>query len=155
MSDPVEEEPGITLSLERSPKRITTEAIDGASSEISASVYKFTDFEVYDSIAQALKRGVAVRLLLDADEAGKKKSLAGDAARMGAEIRLWVRDGAKLHAKFAIIDDTLALAGSYNWTTSGGGSNVELLMTFRESDTVGRFQSTFEELWEKGRPYGP
>ena len=64
----------------------------------------------------------------------------------GAEVRAW--PGRKLHAKFVVVDATRVLCGSYNWTTSAAGKNLELLLTFADPADVGSFTGMFGQLWE-------
>lgn len=44
------------------------------------------------------------------------------------EVKEWTQG--KLHAKLLIIDESSVLTGSYNWTKSAEGDNVELMLEF-------------------------
>ena len=104
-------------------------------------------------MARAIERGLSVQVVLDDQQARKSKSLGGTLADAGGHVRTWSRG--ELHAKFTLIDGRQALAGSYNWTRSGGESNVEVLISFEDEPTIDRFAELFELLWNEGRPLRP
>ncbi len=121
--------------------------IDAADETIDAVVYKFDEASVRRSLRRALDRGVRVRLLADATEARSSGSLVQDLARAGARVRLWKRG--KLHAKFAVVDGQLAIAGSFNWTRSARRGNVEVALALDDPASVKRMQELFERLWDE------
>ena len=52
-----------------------------------------------------------------------------------------------MHHKFAIIDDTLVINGSYNWTKGARFDNKENLTLTNSPKAVQGFKSEFERLW--------
>ena len=140
----------ITLSLDANPIDITVEALQAAARSVDAVVYKFEEPRVLDALEDAVRRGVVVRVVADAEEAGTRKSLADRAQAAGIEVHDWV-DG-KLHAKFAVVDDTLMLTGSYNWTESASEKNIELIIGVEHQDVVARFSELFATLWDGSPP---
>lgn len=144
--------PSVSLNLDQNTARLTSDAIAGSEHFIAALVYKFEDQTILKSLEDALKRGIKVRLLADEKEASDKQSLVAKAYRAGAEVRLWNRDQGKLHAKCLIVDGQWVLSGSFNWTDSAAESNIELILSFENPETVQEFSALFERLWEKGIP---
>ena len=58
-----------------------------------------------------------------------------------------------MHNKFAIIDKTIVLTGSYNWTASASERNDENLLCIDDEEIVTRYQDYFTTLWaEKHSP---
>jgi cardiolipin synthase len=49
-----------------------------------------------------------------------------------------------LHAKLAVIDQTLALAGSTNFDSRSLFLNYELMVAFHDAESIDRFASWFE-----------
>ncbi len=137
--------PHLAVSLDASPVDLTVAAIEGAERQILVVVYKFDEPELFNALEAAMARGVHVRIIADAEEAGRKRSLVDDSQMLGAVARRWV-DG-KLHAKFAVIDDDLVLSGSYNWTKSAAEDNVELFLASEDPEVVKEFADLFESLW--------
>ncbi len=53
------------------------------------------------------------------------------------------------HHKFAVIDGTTVLTGSWNWSAKGDGINYENLVVIRDAGLADRFAVEFERLWRK------
>lgn len=141
----------IVLSLDTSPRVVATESFSQAADSVLAVQYKFTDPELLDSLLSLVERGIRLRLLLDAGEASKSKSLWRPLAREGAEVRFWPSwDLGELHAKFVILDGRYVLTGSSNWTRGGSEKNVEVVIRVEEPSSVAAFQSIFDRLWAEG-----
>jgi len=139
----------VVLSLDGNPIQITRAEIDAATESIDVVVYKFDERVLRKAIERAIERGVAVRIVADRDEARRKGSELRRVQRAGARVALWWRG--KLHAKFTLIDGKRVLTGSYNWTSSASGSNVELLVGLDDPDDVKQFEQAFEKLWSAAR----
>jgi len=144
--------PLVGLSLDHNPAEVTSDVIAMAERSVAALVYKFDNDTILKAIEKAVARGVSVRLLLDGSEAKRKRSLAGDARKAGAEVRRWKPKKGKLHAKCLIIDGSRVLTGSFNWTDSASESNVELLLFSDDASVAQEFEEVFERLWEQGKP---
>ena len=54
-----------------------------------------------------------------------------------------------MHHKFAIFDNKTLLTGSYNWTRSAARNNEENFIVTADRLLVQRFDSEFEQLWQK------
>ncbi|HEY0817614.1 MAG TPA: phospholipase D-like domain-containing protein, partial [Rhizobacter sp.] len=61
------------------------------------------------------------------------------------------RTSAHMHHKFALIDETWLLNGSYNWTRSACEHNEENLIVSNDPGLVRSFQAQFDSLWVKLR----
>lgn len=101
----------VTLSSERNPQDIHVDLIDSANTTIRAAVYKFSDDKILEAILDALDRGVRVELVVDLVENEDKDSHANAAAKEGAHVRFYSTSKyEKLHAKFSIFDDEIAVS---------------------------------------------
>lgn len=154
MTQPIRSRPYVGVSLKRDldPVDKCAQAIDKAEESVWAAVYKFNNKRMLRAIRDAVDDEIQVRLLVDRWQVnGKERSFVGKAAKRGAEVRVWRKR--KLHAKFTIIDQSRVLTGSYNWTNSGAGQNVELLLTFDEPAVITAFQRRFREMWRMAEPW--
>jgi cardiolipin synthase len=125
---------------------IIERALVGARQRVLAEVYTLTDPEVIAELVAAKRRGVAVRVLLDPNQAynrhGYEVLRAG-----GVDVRWYpIPKGALLHAKIGLFDADLVL-GSANWTLSGLGTNHELDIETGDSRAVAAFTTRFEADW--------
>jgi len=110
------------------------------------SPYVLLDDALLMALCLAAKRGVAVELLLPArsnhrlSDVARHRSLRALAA---AGVRVWLAPH-MLHAKAAIVDDVLALAGSANLDSRSLYLNYELMLAFHDTGAITRFSAWFD-----------
>eukprot|EP01134_Creolimax_fragrantissima_P004382 CFRG4382T1 len=126
--------------------------IDSAQDEIVAVIYKFSDKAALRSMMNALKRGVKVFIIADYTQNNKHKKNVNKLARAGAQVRLFNGYAGmyKLHAKFMVVDDSLAIAGSANLSKSSAKTNIELILVLKSSHGVHNIRCKFWEIWNYG-----
>jgi cardiolipin synthase A/B len=108
--------------------------------------YFVPDSALLMALCLAARRGVAVELLIPARSNHRLSDIArGRALRALAQAgaRIWLAPQ-MLHAKLAVIDDQLALAGSANFDSRSLFLNYELMVAFHEGDDVRQFGTWFE-----------
>jgi len=117
--------------------------------------YFVPDSGLLQALCLAARRGVVVELLLPA----KSNHPMSDVARHRALRALADAGGYiklaphMLHAKLAVIDYVLALAGSANFDSRSLFLNYELMFAFHDSATVGRFADWFEDEQQGASTY--
>ena len=127
------------------------ELFSQAQSSVDVCVFTITDNEIAEAIAGAHNRGVRVRIITDDDKATDTGS---DIVRLedhGLEVRTDMSPH-HMHHKFAIFDQSILLTGSYNWTRSAARDNEENVVVIGDAYLLKKFQTLFEELWEKFAP---
>ena len=108
--------------------------------------YFVPDAALLTALCLAARRGVQVDLLLPArsnhrmSDVARRRALR---ALAGAGAQLWLVPH-MLHAKLAVIDGTLALAGSANLDSRSLFLNYELMVAFHDGDAIARFVAWFE-----------
>jgi cardiolipin synthase len=107
------------------------------------------------ALCLAARRGVTVDLLMPA----RSNHRLSDWARSRA-LRSLAQAGGRIwlvpvmqHAKLAVFDDTLALAGSANLDSRSLFLNYELMLAFHNAADVRRFATWFEQERLPARPY--
>ena len=53
-----------------------------------------------------------------------------------------------MHHKFCVVDKSVLLTGSYNWTKSAADRNQENLLVTEDPKMVKAYISEFENLWD-------
>src|SRR5262245_30635558 len=111
-------------------------------------VFTITDDRIAGAIADAHRRGVAVRVVTDDEKANDPGSDALRLAGAGVAVRV---DASPfhMHHKFAIFDGEVVISGSYNWTVSAARNNEENLIVTGDRRMVAAYESEFERLWAK------
>lgn len=108
--------------------------------------YFVPDASLLMALCLAARRGVAVDLLLPArsnhgmSDVARTRALRTFAAAGG---RIWLAPQMQ-HAKLAVVDDALALAGSANFDSRSLFLNYELMVAFHEPADVALFADWFE-----------
>lgn len=107
------------------------------------------------ALSLAARRGVEIDLLMPARSNHRLSDIArGRPVRALAQagVRIWLAPQ-MLHAKLAVVDGMLALAGSANLDSRSLFLNYEMMMAFHEPGDVQRFRDWFEREKLSARPY--
>lgn len=113
---------------------------------IDVAVFFLTHSGVTQALIDAHRRGVEVRVLLDAT--GAANAYSKHEALRAAGIPVKVEDfGGKLHTKAAVIDGSVLVAGSMNWTNAGTDENDENTLILHSRHLSAQFSGWFDELW--------
>lgn len=117
-----------------------------AQHSIDVAVFFLTHKRITADLIAAHRRGVRVRVILDATAArnGYTKHEILRAAGIPVKVEDW---GGKMHAKAAVIDGHTLVTGSMNWTSAGEGGNDENTLLLRSRPLARQFQSWFDALW--------
>lgn len=126
------------------------EELSAASCTIDVSVYLLSDDEVIAALGEAADRGVRVRVMLEEHPFGGGGSHNEDAEAVedeGAEVR-WSSDSIRFsHAKFAVIDQQVALIMNQNLTAASFTGNREFGVVTSDPAIVSGTQEIFERDW--------
>lgn len=123
----------------------------GARKAADICVFTITDDRLADAIADAHRRGVAVRIVTDDAKAEDLGSDVDRFERSGIPTRV-DRSPYHMHHKFAILDGQTLLTGSYNWTRGAARDNEENLIVTTDPRLLAPFIGTFDRLWAKLAP---
>lgn len=118
-----------------------------AKSTVDICVFTITDDRLTSAVLEAHARGVEIRIITDNDKAADLGSDADRFLEAGVQLRV-DRTPYHMHHKFAIVDRSLLLNGSYNWTRGAAESNEENFIITDEKKLVSQFTAAFEKLWD-------
>ena len=123
--------------------------VRGARKSVRVAMFHFTSDRLVQALAERRRAGVGVRVLLDARQADD-----GFVTRLRA-LDLEVRrvtpkgdDQTRFHHKYCVLDDRIAITGSYNWTVQGDQSNHENVVLLRDEGAARAFAENFDRTWE-------
>lgn len=119
-------------------------------SSIDAALYNITSERLFRQLLDAAERGVQVRLLTDWSKYRQNpltRNLLMD-SRINHKLSRG-RNGptSKMHHKFLILDQSVVLTGSYNWTLASETQNFENVVLIRDLDSIRTYRSEFDTLW--------
>ncbi|MEO7252835.1 MAG: phospholipase D-like domain-containing protein [Casimicrobium sp.] len=117
--------------------------------------YFVPDSALLLALCLAARRGVAVDLLIPARSNHRMSDVARNRALRtlaSAGARVWLAPE-MLHAKLAVIDDVLAMAGSANLDSRSLFLNYELMFAFHSAAEIQQFAAWFERERESAVAY--
>jgi hypothetical protein len=121
--------------------------LNEAQNSVEIAVAWITSPNIIDSIDKCLKRRVSVRLLSVNDQINNIEKFA-KLYYSGAKIKLISKK--LMHNKFCLIDRSIIISGSYNWTTKAANNHENITITFNNHKLIETFTKEFEEIWYLG-----
>ncbi|MHB8056200.1 MAG: phospholipase D family nuclease [Candidatus Aminicenantales bacterium] len=122
--------------------------IDRARSEIRVQAYSFTSAPIAEALLKAHKRGIKVEVILDKSQRTQKYS--SSTFLTNAHIPTYIDDKhAIAHNKIIIIDRSVVITGSFNFTKAAEEKNAENLLVIRSKDLA----KTYLANWQRHRDH--
>jgi phosphatidylserine/phosphatidylglycerophosphate/cardiolipin synthase-like enzyme len=117
-----------------------------ARERIDIAVFFLTHKLIAEDLIETHRRGVKVRIILDATGATNEytKHELLRAAGIPVKVESW---GGKMHMKSAAIDGKTVIAGSMNWTSSGEFSNDENTLLIHGDEIAQQYHAFFDTTW--------
>ncbi len=125
------------------------EALKEAKQEIWVAAFVLTDRGAVEALAEAQRRGVGVRVLLE--ERNLEDSREEDLLEAGIEVRK-DPNPYTLHHKVMVIDREVVATGSYNFSVRAYQTNNENLLILKGPGLAQAYRKEVERLWQRGQP---
>lgn len=122
--------------------------INDAQKYIYIPIFVITHKQMTDALLQAQKRGVDVRIILDATSIRARHSTHSYLRKSGIKLKTENYAG-KIHTKSMIIDDKYVITGSMNFSNSGENKNDENCLIIESPEIAHFYKGYFEFLWKK------
>ena len=116
-----------------------------ANESIHVLIYSFTLDDVSDALIEAYNSGVEVQVVFEKQQISKyseypKLEQAGVAVRNDT-------NSAYMHNKVMIIDETIVLTGSFNWSAHAEEQNNENLIVIKSTYIAETYEEEFQKIW--------
>ncbi|WP_225885319.1 phospholipase D-like domain-containing protein [Leptolyngbya sp. KIOST-1] len=170
--------PGSVLEVQFSPTSKTkpwAQSVNGliakslgqATQSVHLALFVFSEQAISDQLRPMADRGIPIKTLIDPGFAYRSYSegldmlgltLPDHNCKRDASVP-WARpittvgtpalpDGDKLHHKYAVLDGTIVLTGSQNWSDAANTTNDENLLVIRNATVAAHFEREFERLYD-------
>lgn len=136
--------------------------IKGAKENINISIYSFTNKEIAKALKEAAKKGVSVNIIYDKESnKNNPKSTIGFLSKY-QNIQTCLLSGKNsknqkykglMHQKMLIIDRTVLILGSANWSKSAFENNYETLMMTSNPQSIEKALQTYKMMFAQCTPY--
>jgi len=138
-----------TVAVYFSPNGGSTAAIiseiQAAKKEILVQAYSFTSTPIAKALLDAHKRGVKIEAVLDKSQKSAKYTSATFLFNVGVPVLIDNRH-AIAHNKIMIIDRSVLITGSFNFTKAAEEKNAENLMVIKGNPKlIEQYLSNYEE----------
>jgi phosphatidylserine/phosphatidylglycerophosphate/cardiolipin synthase-like enzyme len=136
--------------------------IDSAQRTVDIAVYEFDLQNAAQAMARAKARGVTLRMVTDSDTLAREEPTHRDQETRNA-LRTVRTAGipivgdnrrAIMHHKFAVVDGTVVLTGSWNFTVGDTYRLNNNVVIFRVPQLAANFSAEFEKMFTQGK-FGP
>lgn len=133
------------------PEKKLEDVIGSAKQSLDIAIYSLTKPDIVKTIEQAKKRGVAVRIITDQQEAHNRtqQEALKILKNAGIPIKINTHKGL-MHLKVTIADKAVVTTGSFNYTTSASTDNDEVLVVVRDPAMAQAWDEQFERMWNDG-----
>ena len=143
------------FSPEGSAQQLIMRTISDAGQEIRLMGYSFTSPEIARALIDARKRGVDVRVVLDAESNNNKYSRAAINTLVLAGIPVRTVNSYKiLHDKVIITARTNVETGSFNFSRAASRANSENAIVIRNAPDIAKaYLKHWQSRWEQGQAW--
>ena len=114
---------------------------------LNIAIFSLTRDNFAKSIIEAYNRGIKVRVIADDECVKNYGSDIYQLASVGITCKTDNSAQFHMHNKYAIIDESVIVTGSFNWTTQAINNNQENLLFYEDKDLASEYLKEFEKLW--------
>jgi phosphatidylserine/phosphatidylglycerophosphate/cardiolipin synthase-like enzyme len=126
-------------------------AIDRAHTSIDLSMYELSDPTVERALVDEARKGIVVRVVLNADYEGtSENAAAASVLRAGSVHVVWAPSNQIFHAKYLVIDDSTAYIGTGNFVPSDYSSTRDFWVADTQPADVVAIVATFNDDFDHG-----
>ena len=120
--------------------------IDSSKKSIKVMAYGFTALPLSEALIRAHRRGVKVELIQDEKSSYNNRDAVSQMIEAGIDVR---SDGkhAIQHNKVMLIDDSIVITGSYNFTNSAEKRNAENIIILKSEYAAKRYGDNWSVHW--------
>ncbi|QZE15480.1 FAM83 family protein [Halosquirtibacter laminarini] len=125
-----------------------TTALQGATTEILVVTAWFTDPMLLEHLMDRAQNGVRIGVVISEDEENKRLDFS-KLTSLGASIyRIGSRGNKRgmMHQKFCVVDKSVAIHGSYNWTVNARKNNEESAILTNHRETIDSLIANYHQI---------
>lgn len=117
--------------------------IDDSKSSIDLAMYNLSYKKLINSLINASKRGVSVKIYLDKAKFKKSDKINKILKKSGIKYKILDK---KNHLKLLLVDKKIAVFGTANWTKESFGDNYELIFLTSKKNEIEKIKTIFSSL---------
>ena len=114
---------------------------------LNVAIFSLTRDNFAKAIIEAYNRGIKVRVIADDECVKNYGSDIYQLASVGIPCKTDNSAQFHMHNKYAIIDESVIVTGSFNWTTQAINNNQENLLFYEDKELANQYLKEFDKLW--------
>ncbi len=126
--------------------------LGAAQKSVHMQAFHFRSEPIVKALQAAAKRGLDVRVIVDAESAAKSNSRAGQAAQGGVPV-FTDAEHAVSHNKIIVIDGATVITGSYNFVKRAEYKNAENMLVIRSAELAAKYEENWERHFAHSKPF--
>ena len=121
--------------------------ISKTKTSLDIAMFTINNVKIASEIKNIFSRGIKLRILTDSECIKMPSSNVYSLAALGISVK--IDDSARyhMHHKFCVIDKSVVVTGSFNWTDQAVNHNQENLLFIENKDLALKYSNEFEKLW--------
>ena len=123
--------------------------ISKAKNSLDIAMFTMNNKNIAEEIKNIFYKGIKLRIITDCECIKKSTSNIYSLAAIGINIKTDDSIRYYMHHKFCVIDNSVVVTGSFNWTAQAVYHNHENLLFLENKDLAMKYSQEFEKLWEE------
>ena len=115
---------------------------------LDLAIFTFTRDSIAQAILEAYQRGVKVRCIGDDGNSKVKGSDVRLLASVGIPCKTDNNLRFHMHNKMAIIDNSVVITGSFNWTSQAVNKNQDNILFIEDKNIAGQYTEYYNKIWD-------
>ena len=115
---------------------------------LDIAIFTFTRDSIAQAILEAQQRGVKVRCIGDDGNSKVKGSDVRLLASVGIPCKTDNNFRFHMHNKMAILDNSVVITGSFNWTTQAVNKNQDNILFIEDKNIANQYTEYYNKLWD-------
>jgi phosphatidylserine/phosphatidylglycerophosphate/cardiolipin synthase-like enzyme len=121
--------------------------ISKTKTSLDIAMFTINNIKIASEIKNIFSRGIKLRILSDSECIKMPSSNVYSLADIGISVKIDDSVRYHMHHKFCVIDKSVVVTGSFNWTDQAVNHNQENLLFIENKELASKYSNEFEKLW--------
>ena len=121
--------------------------ISKTKTSLDIAMFTINNIKIASEIKNIFSRGIKLRILSDSECIKMPSSNVYSLAALGISVKIDDSVRYHMHHKFCVIDKSVVVTGSFNWTDQAVNHNQENLLFIENKELATKYSNEFEKLW--------
>ena len=115
---------------------------------LDIAMFTINNVRIAEEIKNIFNKGIKLRIITDSECIKMSSSNVYSLAAIGVNIKIDDSSRYHMHHKFCVIDNSVVITGSFNWTDQAVNHNQENLLFLEDQNLAMQYSNEFQKLWD-------